>query len=464
MRIYGRTGLNRFGGLVYEEQLRQLSGTRAVRVYAEMRDNDAVIGAFLFLIEMLIRTVPWTVKPASEDKSDKDNAQFVDECRQDLSHTWEDLMSEILSMLVFGWAYFEIVYKRRQGPGKDPTKRSRFTDGRIGWRKIEIRSQESLDHWEFQEDGGIVGMWQRPAPTYELILIPIEKALLFRTKSAKNSPEGRSFLRNAYRSWLFKKRLEEIEAIGIERDLVGVPKLEVPPEVMMDDAPANLVTLRGELENMGSELRRDEREFVMMPAEVVSGPDGQDIRTGYKLELLKSPGQRQTDPDKVIRRHESRILMTVLAQFLLLGQDKVGSFSLASESTDVFAVAISAILDNIAAVFNRYAIPRLFEVNNIKAETLPELIPGDLERQDLEKFAIGLEKLIKVGAIRPGIALERHLRGLYELPELEEDDLYEQEAAVQQTRKPADDDDDKSGSKPKPKPKPEPQETDDGDE
>ena len=218
MRILGRSGLNRQGGHVYEEQLAKLSGSRAVKVYQEMRDNDSIIGAFLFMIKMLIRKVKWTVKPASEDKADTEAAKFVEECLKDMSHTQEDLMAEILSMLVFGWSFFEIVYKRRSGPGKDPTKRSRYMDGKIGWRKIEIRSQDTLDRWEFGDDGGVMGMWQSAPPSYERVFIPIEKALLFRTESAKNNPEGRSLLRNAFRDWYYKKRIQELEAIGIERE------------------------------------------------------------------------------------------------------------------------------------------------------------------------------------------------------------------------------------------------------
>ena len=62
---------------------------------------------------------------------------------------------------------------------------------------------------------------QLAPPSYKQVVIPMEKCLLFRTQTHKNNPEGRSILRNAYRSWYFKKRIEEIEGVGIERDLAG---------------------------------------------------------------------------------------------------------------------------------------------------------------------------------------------------------------------------------------------------
>ena len=70
-----------------------------------------------------------------------------------------------------------------------------------------------------------------PPPSYNLYTIPIDKALLFRTKSRKDNPEGRSILRNAYRSWYFKRRIQEVEGIGIERDLAGLPVMYAPADL-----------------------------------------------------------------------------------------------------------------------------------------------------------------------------------------------------------------------------------------
>jgi hypothetical protein len=60
------------------------------------------------------------------------------------------------------------------------------------------------------------------------VFIPIEKMLLFRTTVQRNNPEGRSMLRTAYRPWRNKKRIEEIEGVGIERDLAGLPMARIP--------------------------------------------------------------------------------------------------------------------------------------------------------------------------------------------------------------------------------------------
>ncbi|NBO56040.1 MAG: hypothetical protein EBU84_15960, partial [Actinobacteria bacterium] len=217
-REAGSTGLRRTSGYIFEEFLPQLQGYRAINTYREMRDNDPIVGAILFAIDKLIRQVQWRVQPATNSVEDKRAAKFVESCMHDMSTSWEDTISEILSMLPYGWSLHEIVYKKREGNEASVSEnRSRYDDGYIGWRKLPIRAQDTRQEWIFDKNGGIMGMVQSAPPDFTLRTIPIEKALLFRTTSDKNNPEGRSILRNAYRPWYFKRRIEEIEAIGVER-------------------------------------------------------------------------------------------------------------------------------------------------------------------------------------------------------------------------------------------------------
>lgn len=137
------------------------------------------------------------------------SVDFVNSCMHDMQSSWTDTISEILSFLTYGWSAHEIVYKRRMGRNKNPRLNSKHDDGLIGWRKLPIRGQDTLYQWEYDSDDELLGMTQNPAPSYKLITIPIDKLLLFRTESHKDSPEGRSILRNAYRSWAFKKRMHK---------------------------------------------------------------------------------------------------------------------------------------------------------------------------------------------------------------------------------------------------------------
>lgn len=408
----GSTGLKRDGGFVHEEFLPELAGDKARRVYREMRDNDSVIGAILFAIDMLIRRVQWYVDPASQDREDLERAEFVESNMQDMSMTWEDTISEIMSMLIFGWSYHEIVYKKRMGRNEDSRLNSLYDDGYFGWRKIPIRAQETLSRWVFDATGGIQGMVQVAPPNYTPRFIPIEKALLFRTEVRKGNPEGRSILRNAYRPWYFKKHIEEIEGIGIERDLAGLPVAWVPAEILQEKASGRERATLENIRKIITNVRRDEQEGVIFP--LVYDEDGNRM---YDLELMSTGGRRQFDTDDIIARYDQRIAMTAMADFILLGHENVGSFALGASKADLFSMALEAWLDEIAAVFNRYAIPRLFRINNFDVEELPKLRPEKIHVPDLNALSNYVSRLAGAGMpLFPDNELENHLREVASLP------------------------------------------------
>lgn len=415
----GSTGLLQFSGRIHEEFLTQLEGDRGRKVFREMADNDPVVGSVLFAIDMLMRGVEWRIDPADESVHAFDVAEFVESCMTDMSSSWSETLSSILSFLPFGWSFTELVYKVRGGLNtKNPRRRSEFDDGKIGWRKIAIRPQDSLFRWEFDEDGGTQGMWQQAPPYWKPTFIPIEKSLLFRTQSFKNNPEGRSVLRTAYRPWFMKKRIEEIEAVGAERDLAGLPIAWVPPTMLMDTASSTETAALNVIKGIVSSIKRDEQEGLVFPL-------AYDERGNkrYDLTLLSTGGRRQFDTDGIINRYDQRIAMTVLADFILLGHENVGSFALSSSKVDLFSVALGAWLDEIATVFNRYALPRLMELNNIDMELQPTLSHADVKRVDIGELGNYITALSGAGMpLFPDTALEDHLRTAANLPEHDPDE------------------------------------------
>lgn len=183
----GVTGLKRYGRFsqVNEEFLTELSGSLGVRTYREMRDNDAVIGSVMLALEQTMMSVDWEVEKGGE----KEN-KFVKGCLHDMAESWSDTLTNIMSMLTFGWALFEPVYKLRRGPKAG--RASRYNDGCIGWHKFALRAQDTLFDWKFAENGDVESFRQQAPPTFRLIEIPMNRCLLFRTTSYKDSPEGRA--------------------------------------------------------------------------------------------------------------------------------------------------------------------------------------------------------------------------------------------------------------------------------
>ena len=414
----GTSGLKRTSGYLDEEFLPHLRGRKAVQVYREMGDNDPIAGAMLFAITNLLRKVDYQVTPGGKTRADAMAAHFLETCIDDMSDPWDTTLNEILSFLQYGWAWTEVVYKRRGGPDqRDHRQRSKHTDGMIGWRKIALRAQETLHTWVFDAESSVVGMVQMAPPDYQLRTIPLDRSLLFRFNTRKNSPEGTSILRTSYRPWYYKKRLEEFEAIGVERDLAGLPIVKVPTEYLRAKPGTEQYKMVEAMKKMVRSVRRNEQEGVVFP--VSYDPDTKQPM--FSFELLASGGTRQNNTDVLIRRYEERQLMTVMADFLLVGHQQTGTYNLHVDKTAIFREALNATASSIAEVFNRYAIPKLFGLNGWRLEEYPSITPSNVENPDLTQLASFLSATAGLGySWGPDADIERFLRKASGLPELDE--------------------------------------------
>ena len=415
----GSSGLHQSGGEIRQDFLRQLQGRQAFANYREMADNDPVIGAMLHSIEMLIRGTDWSVEPVdNNDERAIAEAEFISECLSDMSVSWVDTLAAIMSFLVYGYSLHEIVYKRRQGFTNDARTRSRYSDGRVGWRKMAGRSQETIERWELDSAGGIQGAYQLDPNSAKrgATFLPIEKCLLFRTTSKLNNPQGRSILRNAFVPWFYKRRIQEIEAIGIERDLAGMPVALVPPQLLSNAATAEERAALDAIKQIVRNIKRDEQEGVVFPLAY----DPETGQQAYDLKLLSTAGSRQFDTDAIIGRYDQRIAMTVLADFLLLGHEKVGTQALSVSKVDLFVRSLDAYLSEIAEVFNSHAIPRLLRLNGVDEALSPTLTYSTPKSVDLGAIGTFITQMAQAGApLFPDETLEGHLRSIAGLPAVE---------------------------------------------
>jgi hypothetical protein len=228
--------------------------------------------------------------------------------------------------------------------------------------------------------------------------------VLYRTRVEKNNPEGRSLLRSAYIPYYFVKNIQTLEGIGIERDLAGLPVIKMPEGAdTTDSTTSDLGIAKKTVRN----IRNDEQAGLVLPF-------------GWDFELASTGGSRAIDTNSVIQRHESRMLISALAQFLILGQDKVGAQALSSDFTDFFANSIDATTDIIGETFQKYAAERLLKLNGMDTEGIR------LEHSPAGDVNVGAiaDALQKVGSNLTWLpADENWLRSLIGLPEASPDDL-----------------------------------------
>ena len=410
-KTYGAVGIKSFSGIIDEEWLNDLKGAKAYKRYAEMRDNSAVVGASLEAIRLLSLKPDWYTLPGGEKPVDLEAAEFLKQCLHDMETPWKSHVSEV-STMEFGWALKETCYKLRLGDSDDPIKHSQYDDGRIGWRDLPFRKQETIDKWDFDENQVLRGWYQRPPPDYTLRYIPVEKFLLFRAGNTQ-SPEGRSILRNAYRPWYFLKNIENSEGIGIERDAAGMPIMYLPEAVM------NNASLRSQYEILLTTLKRGESEGIMLS----NKRDAQGNRL-FELALLASSGPRQFNIDRTIQRKNTEIAQSMLTDFIQVGHEGVGSYALAADKHSIFADSVATRLEEIKSVMNTQAIPRLFKLNDFGIDELPKITFTEITQRDLAALSSYLANLSNAGmTIFPSTdgSVEKYLLKAGGLPEPKEE-------------------------------------------
>lgn len=415
----GVQGFTRFGGFVYDDFLKELHGRKGAAIYREMKDNDPVIGAVLQSIESLIRSVDWHVEAQGTTEEDKVCAEFVNSCFSDMSTTWNNTMSDILTFIPYGYSLLEINYKIRRGDSKDSRFNSKYCDGLIGWKDWSIRAQETIWTWNFDKQNKVLGFTQLAPPDFNFRYIPMEKCIHFKASNNRGNPEGRSMLRNAYRPFYFKKNIEEIEAIGIEKDLNGIPKITLSPEIMQaandPNASDEAKMAYNNWVNIAKGVKRNSQSAILLPAVF----DENNNRL-YDIDVIKTGATRkQFDSTEIIQRYAKEIAMSLMADFLLLGNNSQGSFALSDSKVSMFRQSLTFLLKIICETINEQAIVKLVKLNKFKGITdYPKIVHSNIDEKSLQETANFIQQLVNSNVLHVDNDrnLENAMREKAELP------------------------------------------------
>jgi hypothetical protein len=394
--VYGKNTYT--GDIRADEFLQELKGKRAIQKYREMRDNNAIVGSVMYAVEQTLRDVKIDVVPADNSEPAKREAEFVKSVLDDMEHSLDDHISEAISYLTYGFSWFEVVYKRREGDARSGKKASKYTDGRIGVKKIAIRAPWTVESFEVDQDSGeVLGMWQEAAWGKTPKMIPVEKSLYYRTTSLNNDPSGRSVLRNSYVSYSYLNKVQAYEAVAIERELHGVPVGRMPAEYLSSDATADQSALRNQFERILRDLKNNEQGYALLPSDLYVDADGKPTNQRLMdIELITANGSRSIDIDPVVKRYQHDIARSLMAEFLMLGSGS-GSYALSKTKTDLFLRSLESYINTVVDVLNKQLVERLWQLNGLPWETMPKLVAGDVAPHDLRELASFLRNINNAG-------------------------------------------------------------------
>ena len=392
----GVAGDNTHNGQIRaDEFLPELRGKKAIRKYREMRDNDSTVGAVMYSVEQILRDVDLDVMPVDDSDAAKVEADFVKSVLNDMDHTLDDHIAEALSFLSYGFGWFEVIYKRRVGPTeRSDKKHSKYTDGRLGVKKIAARAPWTINRFDVdQKTGDVLGIEQSVGLMNGKNYIPLNKSLYYRTTSINGDPSGRSILRNAYTSYEYLNNIQSIEAIAVERELAGIPVARIPAEYLSGDASAAQTGFVRDLQQILRDVKFNEQGYIVLPSDTYPDKDGAPSSTRLvDIELMASNGKRNIDINPIVSRYQHDIARSVLSEFLLLGSSG-GSYALSKSKTDLFLRALESYIQAIVDVLNKQLVERLWQLNGLNYDLMPTIVSGDVAPHDLREVAAFLRNL-----------------------------------------------------------------------
>jgi hypothetical protein len=383
----GTSGLNVFEGYVQEAYISELYWPQAYKIYNDMRRRVPTLRALLNAIHMLARQPKWQFEAASDKGEDDEAKQFGDSVLDDMGPAFYQYVEDALSALVFGWSWQEVLYGRRdplwRAPGRSQWQ-SKYDDQKVGLRGLAFRRQSSWLRWEIDDaNGELLGMWQNDPPNQE-ILLPLMskggvKGMHFVPFRDSDNPEGWPLLESCYEAYYMLKNYSLILGVGMERSLVGWPivKFEQRPQPGDNQLVAQMV---------GTLLAGSEKGYVTEPPgvtlrfETIGNPNG-----GTILDIMKY--------------YNLQMLQTVLADFIWLGAGETGSWSLGSDKSLLFIMALNGVLDAFADTFNATVGKQLFRYNNFGTlKDYPRLthsgVRKPIQLDQLAAFITAIEPLI----------------------------------------------------------------------
>ncbi len=428
----GYLGLNIYAGLSQDEIKRELNFPASIVTYKQMSYHSTVNSA-LTLFDNLVGKADWKFKaPADATDAELEQARVINEMMHDMQdQTWSDFISDALSANVFGFSVHEKVYRRRL-----KANGSKYNDGLIGWKKLPIRNQETIERFVFSDDGNdVIGVRQNltlvndPYNRYDkrnmnAVVLPRAKIMLFRSGKHKGDPYGKSPLRDAYLAWRFLSVIEEIEANGVAKDLAGLPVLKLPPQYLAADASPEQKAIRAYYENVMRNLQMNQQSALILPQAY-----DQDTRQPlFSLELLSLNGSKAMDTSKIKEYYKNLILTSLFADLLVMGQTGGGSFALGQIKSSLSGNAAEAMLKRITQVINDELIRQTYELNGWDTSRMGYMDFDNIQTEDLESFSKAIQRYASTGIIeidRDVLNRVRESVGIDALPEDEEPNLAE---------------------------------------
>ncbi|MGB5811738.1 MAG: hypothetical protein WBG86_14470 [Polyangiales bacterium] len=396
----GVPGMSFFGGYINrDEKNAKLTGPERYTTFSDLIANTSIIAAGVRYYLNLISKAGWTVQPATVDgvrkqKMADEMADIVDDIINDMRRPWHRVVRRAAMYRFYGFSIQEWTAKKRE-------------DGVIGFLDIAPRPQHTIEQWDLETDGTVLGMVQRSPQDGHRIYLNRGKVVYMVEDSISDNPEGLGLLRHMVDANQRLKLFEKLESYSFETDLRGIPIIKGPFAAIEDEVRAGTLTredankmilpMQSFIENhiksptrgllLDSEPYRDEGESAA-PSAVAQ----------WQFEVANGGEQGLGEVAQAIERLTRELARIMGVEGLLLGGSNVGSLALSQDKSQTFGLIIDSSLTELTEQFQQDIIDPLWALNGWDDELRPTFKTEQVQYRDVNQITQALSDIATAGA------------------------------------------------------------------
>ena len=391
----GAPGTAIYGGFIEEREKSPDLASRDARyrTYGDILANVSIVAAGVRYFLNLVAGAAWSFTPSEAD-TDGRFAELAEEMlTRDPTTPWHCIVRRAATYRPYGFALLEWTAKRRE-------------DGLLTFADIAPRAQLTIERWDVDETGKVLGVLQRSPQSQRQIYLPREKLVYIVDDTLNDSPEGLGLFRHLVAPAKRLQRYEQLEGIGFETDLRGIPKVRIPFEALHQQVKNGQITEaeRNQIEASFRKFAEDHiktaKTGLLLDSMTYQTQDQAGRPSNVPLwdvELMQGDAQSFAENAAAIERLNRQLARILGVEQLMLGSDGAGSFALSQNKTQAFFLMVDGALTEIREAVEGDLLGTLWWLNGWPDEMMPELSVEHVHFTDLEQVGRVLRDVATAG-------------------------------------------------------------------
>jgi hypothetical protein len=379
-------------------------GTRKYITSAELVLNTSIVAASVHYFLNLIAHPEWTVAPATgkdakgkdvkDSKAAQEAADLIEGALHDMVTPWPRVVRRSAMYRFHGFGIQEWYARKKD-------------DGTIVFADVEPRPQFTIERWEVDEDGEVLGCYQRSPQSGEIIGLPRKKLIYLVDDTLSDSPEGIGIFRHLAETYERLMGYQTLEVQAFERDLRGTPIGRAPITIInraIEEGTISKEQGQAAIAHLSQFVQTEIKKSntgVILDSQVYESQGVAGLvptaTPQWGIDLLTGTGAGLAELSSVIDRLQHEMARVIGTESLMLG-DHGGNRALALDKSRNLYLVANAVLNNVATTYESDFIPPLLDLNGIPQELKPSFEVEDVAFKDVQEVTSALATMAKSGA------------------------------------------------------------------